>query len=96
MTESDMTPNIIKKFVKRITYAPYICKIPRRGIQEITCYPDAIVLHFNGKRIGYSEREKTMIVLPGVRGKDGICSAQTAVANYLLQKKKREQKIKGS
>lgn len=90
MTESDKLKEV-DKVIKRVTYAPYICTVPRRGMQEATCYPDAIILNVDGKRIGYSAKDKTMILLPGIRGSD-MNTVKIALANYLLQKKKREQK----
>lgn len=90
MTESDKQKEV-DKIIKRVTHLPYICNVPRRGIQEIPCYPDVIVLKVNGKRIGYSAQEKTLILLPGTRGSE-MGTVKIALANYLLQKKKCEQK----
>lgn len=50
--------------IRKIEEAPYICTIPRRGIQAIKCYPDAKSIMYNGKVVGFSPQEGTLIVLP--------------------------------
>ena len=48
-------------FIKNIIRAPYICTVPGGGVRAIKCYPDAQTFIVNGKKIGYSRREQTMI-----------------------------------
>ena len=50
--------------IRKIEEAPYICTIPRRGIQAIKCYPDAKSIMYNGNVVGFSPKEETLIVLP--------------------------------
>lgn len=50
-------------YVKDIVSAPYICTVPSGGVHAIKCYPDAKTYHIGGVKIGYSEKEKTLIVL---------------------------------
>lgn len=48
--------------IKKVVGAPDICNIPAGGLRAIKCYPDAIICFIRGIKIGYSKREKTMIV----------------------------------
>ena len=56
--KTDKEANVIE----RVVGAPYICTIPAGGLRAIKCYPDAITCFIRGIKIGYSKREKTMIV----------------------------------
>lgn len=46
----------------KIASAPYVCTFPRKGLQAITCYPDAQIFSVNGNKYGYSKKENTLIV----------------------------------
>ena len=48
--------------IERVVGAPYICTIPAGGLRAIKCYPDAQIFFIDGKKVGYSKRERTMIV----------------------------------
>lgn len=50
-------------FVSRVEHVPYICTIPRRGIQAISCYPDAEVYLVDDDVLGYSPSQETLLVL---------------------------------
>ncbi len=50
-------------FVSRIEFAPYICTIPRNGIDAINCYPDAKCFTVNGHLVGYSLSKETLIIV---------------------------------
>ena len=47
--------------IKKVERAPYICTVPRNGIQAINCYPDAKAFTFRGRLFGYSEEKETLI-----------------------------------
>ncbi len=50
-------------FVSRVSHVPYICTIPRRGIQAIECFPDAEVYLVDDNVLGYSPAQETLLVL---------------------------------
>lgn len=50
--------------IERVVREPYICTIPAGGLRAIKCYPDAQICFIYGKKVGYSKRERTMIVPP--------------------------------
>lgn len=45
----------------KVVKSPYICTIPRGGLQSIKCYPDAITFFSNGKKYGFSKKTGTII-----------------------------------
>ena len=47
--------------IKEVVRAPYICTVPGGGVRAIKCYPDAKTFIINGKRVGYSAKERTLI-----------------------------------
>ena len=49
-------------YIKKVVRAPYICTVPGGGVRAIKCYPDATTFIINGKKIGYSAKESTIIV----------------------------------
>lgn len=57
-------------YIKKVVRAPYICTVPGGGVQAIKCYPDAKTFIVNGKKIGYSRREQTMIVPLNISGNE--------------------------
>ena len=48
-------------YIKEVVRAPYICTVPGGGVRAIKCYPDAKTFIINGKRVGYSAKERTLI-----------------------------------
>ncbi len=65
-------------YIKKVVRAPYICTVPGGGVRAIKCYPDAKTYIINGKKIGYSKREQTMIAPLNVSGSE-IRVAQTCL-----------------
>lgn len=57
-------------FIKNVVRAPYICTVPGGGVRAIKCYPDAKTYIVNGKRIGFSRKEQTMIAPLDVSGNE--------------------------
>lgn len=57
-------------FIKNVVRAPYICTVPGGGVRAIKCYPDAKTYIIKGKKIGYSQREQTMIAPLDVSGNE--------------------------
>lgn len=57
-------------FIKNVVRAPYICTVPGGGVRAIKCYPDAQTYIVNGKKIGYSRKEQTMIAPLNISGKE--------------------------
>lgn len=72
-------------FIKKVVRAPYICTIPSGGVQAIKCYPDALTYVINGKKIGYSKKERTMIAPLNVSGSE-IKVAQTCLEQINISK----------
>ena len=65
MADSIIPDNTV---VKKIVRVRYICTVPRGGIQAIKCYPDAEIFLIKGRKLGYSKKEKTLIIprkIPG-------------------------------
>ena len=49
-------------FIKKIVTAPYICTVPSSGVKATKCYQDAKTFIINGRQIGWSKKEKTIII----------------------------------
>ena len=69
-------------YIWHIEAAPYICTVPAGGLRDIKCYPDAITMFVNGKKIGYSRKEHTMIIPIGSSGSE-IKTYMTEVLKFL-------------
>jgi len=48
-------------YIKEVVRAPYICTVPGGGVRATKCYPDAKTFVINGKKVGYSAKEQTLI-----------------------------------
>ncbi len=57
-------------YIKEVVRAPYICTVPSGGVHAIKCYPDAQTYIINGKKVGYSAKEQTVIVPLDVPGRE--------------------------
>lgn len=49
-------------YIKEVVRAPYIYTVPDGGVRAIKYYPDAQTYIINGKKVGYSAKEQTLIV----------------------------------
>ena len=49
-------------YIKEVVRVPYICTVPGGGVRATKCYHDAQIFFIYGKKVGYSKRERTMIV----------------------------------
>ncbi len=56
--------------VKKVIRVPYICTVPRGGVQAVKCYPDAEIFLIKGRKVGYSKEEKTLIIPKSIKGRD--------------------------
>ena len=74
--------------IKKIEKAPYICTIPRNGIQAINCYPDAKAFTYRGRLFGYSRVKETIICVSKGKESSGQLSVRelTEVINRLFGK----------
>lgn len=95
-----MIQNVEQKKYKfeRIERTPYICTVPRRGMQAVNCYEDAVILSVPGPKassrikFGFSARKKTLILLQ--RGTERGChplnltKVNNAIEEFLKLKKK--------
>ena len=50
------------EFVEKVIMVPYICVVPAGGLRAIPCHPDARTFFARGQRVGYSLRERTLLV----------------------------------
>ena len=57
-------------FIKKVVRAPYVRTVPGGGVRAIKCYSDAKTYVINGKKIGYSRREQTMIAPLDISGNE--------------------------
>lgn len=48
-------------YVKEVKRVPYICTVPGGGVRATKCYPDATTFIINGKKVGYSRKERTLL-----------------------------------
>lgn len=66
-------------YVKKVVYVPYICTVPGGGVKAIECHPDAVTIIVNGKKVGYSPKERALLRTLDVTGAE-----IRAVRSFLL------------
>ena len=62
--------------VRIVKMVPYICTVSGGGVRAIRCYRDAHTYLVDGKQVGYSLKEQTLLVTMG-------CSPKTAIKAFI-------------
>lgn len=73
-------------YIKEVVRAPYICTVPGGGVRATKCYHDAHTYIINGKKVGYSAKEKALISTPDCTS--GDVKAATKIVSYIESLKK--------
>ncbi len=60
-TEEKNKPKKVE-FIEKVKKVPYICVVPAGGLRATKCYPDARTFFARGQKVGYSLRERTLLV----------------------------------
>ena len=73
-------------YIKEVVRAPYICTVPGGGVRATKCYHDAQTYIINGKKVGYSAKEQTLIRTPDCTSSD--LKAAMKIVSYIETTKK--------
>ena len=73
-------------YIKEVVRAKYICTVPGGGVRATKCYPDAHTYIINGKKVGYSAKERALIYTPDCTSSD--VKAATKIVSYIESSKK--------